>query len=81
MIISNMMASAPEYNKYAKEVLVPQMDPKILKQLQDIEKNNDFANPKYSELLFKYYYTEHILRMPIGSMARIHQQMFQTHQS
>jgi hypothetical protein len=40
------------------------MDPKILKQLQDIE-NNNFDNPKYSELLFKYYYTEHVLRMPL----------------
>jgi proline iminopeptidase len=65
LIISNMMASAAEYNAYAKDVLAPQMDPKILKQLQDIEKNNDFDNPKYSELLFKHYYTEHILRMPL----------------
>lgn len=64
LIISNMMASAPEYNKYAQEVLGPKMDPKILKQVLDIEKNNDFSNPKYSELLFKYYYTEHILRKP-----------------
>ncbi len=65
LIISNMMASAPEYNKYAQDVLGPKMDPTILKQIQDIEKNNDFKNPKYSELLFKYYYTEHILRKPI----------------
>ncbi len=65
LIISNMMASIPEYNAYAKDVLAPQMDPKILKQLQDIEKNNDFDNPKYSELLFKYYYTQHILRKPL----------------
>ncbi|MFV5695899.1 proline iminopeptidase-family hydrolase [Flavobacterium sp. LB3P122] len=65
LIISNMMASAKEYNAYAKDVLAPQMDPKILKQLQDIEKNNDFDNPKYSELLFKYYYTEHVLRKPL----------------
>lgn len=65
LIISNMMASIPEYNKYAQEVLAPQMDPKILKQLQDIEIKEDFDNPKYSELLFKYYYTEHILRKPL----------------
>jgi proline iminopeptidase len=65
LIISNMMASIPEYNKYAQEVLGPKMDPTILKQIQDIEKNNDFSNPKYTELLFKYYYTEHILRKPI----------------
>jgi proline iminopeptidase len=65
LIIANMMASAPAYNKYAQEVLGPQMDPKILKQIQDMEKNNDFANPKYSELLFKYYYTQHLLRKPL----------------
>ena len=65
LIISNMMASIPEYNKYAQTVLGPQMDPKILKQIQEIEKNNDFSNPKYNELLMKYYYTEHILRKPL----------------
>ena len=65
LIISNMMASIPEYNAYAQEVLAPQMNPKILKELQEMEKNNDFDNPKYSELLFKYYYTEHILRKPL----------------
>jgi len=65
LIIANMMASAPAYNKYAQEVLGPQMDPKILKQIQDMEKNNDFANPKYEELLFKYYYTQHLLRKPL----------------
>jgi proline iminopeptidase len=41
LIISNMMAGA-EYNAYAKDVLAPQMDPKILKQLQDIEIIMDF---------------------------------------
>lgn len=65
LIISNMMASAPEYNKYAQDILGPKMDPKILKQILDMEKNNDFSNPKYEELLFKYYYTEHILRKPL----------------
>ncbi|MGZ9675608.1 proline iminopeptidase-family hydrolase [Flavobacterium sp. GNP001] len=65
LIISNMMASAAEYNAYAKNVLAPQLEPSILKQLQDLEKNNDFDNPKYSELLFQHYYTKHILRMPL----------------
>ncbi|WP_016990627.1 proline iminopeptidase-family hydrolase [Flavobacterium sp. ACAM 123] len=65
LIISNMMASIPEYNTYAQEVLAPQMDSTILKELQEMEKNDDFDNPKYIELLFKYYYTEHILRKPL----------------
>ena len=65
LIVSNMMASAPAYTKYANEVLGPQMDPNILKEIMDMEANNDFDNPRYSELLMGHYYTEHILRMPI----------------
>lgn len=66
LIISNMMASAPAYNKYAEEVLGPQLDPKVFSQIKEFEKNKDYSNPKYMELLMKYYYTEHILRMPVN---------------
>ena len=65
LIISNMMSSAPEYNKYAKEVLGPLMDPLILKELMDMETRNDFSNPRYMELLMQHYYTEHLLRKPV----------------
>lgn len=34
LIISNMMASAPAYTKYANEVLGPQMKPEILKEIR-----------------------------------------------
>lgn len=64
LIISNMMASIPEYNKYAQEVLGPKMDRKVYDEIMTLEKNNDFANPRYTELLFEHYYTEHILRKP-----------------
>ncbi len=64
LIISNMMSSIPEYNKYAQEVLGPKMDKKIYAEIMALEKNNDFANPRYTELLFEHYYTEHILRKP-----------------
>lgn len=66
LIISNMMASAPAYNKYAEEVLGPKLPPVVFNQIKTFEKNKDYSNPKYTELLFKYYYTEHILRMPIN---------------
>jgi proline iminopeptidase len=65
LIISNMMASAPEYNQYAQEVLGPQMDPEVLEELQGLEANNDFSNPRYMDLLMHHYYTEHLLRMPV----------------
>ena len=64
LIISNMMASIPEYNKYAQEVLGPKMPAKVYNEIMNLEKNKDFANPRYTELLFEYYYTEHILRKP-----------------
>lgn len=65
LIISNMMASIPEYEKYAAEVLGPQLPPEVYKKIKDMEANNDFENPKYSELVTEYYYTEHFLRMPL----------------
>ncbi len=65
LIISNMMASIPEYNRYAEEVLGPQLPPEVLKEVQAIEAAEDFSNPRYMELLMEYYYTEHALRMPL----------------
>ncbi len=64
LVISNMMSSIPEYNLYAQNVLGPQMDPAIYKEIKDMEEAEDFENPKYGNLLFQYYYTEHVLRMP-----------------
>jgi proline iminopeptidase len=65
LIISNMMASAPDYGKYADEVLAKQMDPKVLDTIRAIEAAKDFSNPKYMELLYPNFYMEHILRMPL----------------
>lgn len=65
LIISNMMASAPDYNKYAEEVLGPKLPKEVFEQIKTFEKNKDYKNPKYADLLFKYYYTEHILRKPL----------------
>jgi len=66
LIISNMMSSIPEYNTYAQEVLGPQLDPIVYEEIKLLEANNDFANPRYSELLFEHYYTQHVLRMPVA---------------
>ncbi len=64
LIISNMMSSVPEYNAYAQEVLGPQMDPEVYREIKALEAAEDFENPRYGELLFAHYYTEHVLRMP-----------------
>ena len=64
LIISNMMSSIPEYNAYAQEVLGPQLEPEIYKEIKALEAAKDFDNPRYGDLLFEHYYTQHVLRMP-----------------
>jgi proline iminopeptidase len=66
LIISNMMASAPEYKKYAEDVLAKQMDPAVLDTLRSIEARGDFDNPKYMALLMPNFYAKHICRFPVG---------------
>ncbi|MBP6432118.1 MAG: proline iminopeptidase-family hydrolase [Ferruginibacter sp.] len=63
LVISNMMASCPKYGQYANEVLAKQMPPKVLDTIEQIEAKNDFANPKYMELLMPYFYNEHLCRL------------------
>jgi proline iminopeptidase len=64
LIISNMMMSAPAYGKYADEILGPKLDPKVLKEIKELEAKGDFDNPRYMELLLSNYYAEHIVRSP-----------------
>ena len=66
LIVSNMMSSVPEYNKYAQEVLGPQLPPEVLKEIKAIEAEKDYHNPRYAELLMNNYYIKHILRMPLN---------------
>ena len=63
MIVANMMASCPDYGKYAEEVLAKQMDPTALKEIKDIEAKGDFANPRYMELLMPNFYAVHLCRL------------------
>ena len=63
MVVANMVASGPEYGKYAREVLAPQMDPKVLAEIRDIEARGDYKNPRYEELLIPNFYSKHICRL------------------
>jgi len=65
LIISNMVASIPEYITYANEVLGPQMDPAVLAEIRELEAKEDYANPRYDELVVTNYYPKHVLRMPL----------------
>jgi proline iminopeptidase len=63
LVVSNMVASAPDYGKYAEEVLAKQMDPKVLAEVRAIEAKKDFNNPRYMELLIPNFYQKHICRL------------------
>jgi proline iminopeptidase len=64
LVISNMMASIPAYNKYAQEALEPKMDQAVLKRILDMEKTGKTEDPAYMELLVPHWYEQHILRRP-----------------
>jgi len=64
LIISNMMASGPQYNEYAEKVLMPTMDQGALAEIQGYEEAGDYENPRYMDLLIEHHYIYHILRMP-----------------
>src|ERR1700761_1974568 len=53
LIISNMVASIPAYNRYAHNVLMPAMDQKVLAEVLRLEQQNKFDDPEYETLLMK----------------------------
>ena len=64
LVISNMMASIPAYNAYAKRVLEPRMDQAALKQILAMEAAGKTDDPAYMGLLIPNWYEQHILRRP-----------------
>jgi proline iminopeptidase len=60
LLVANMVANAPEYGKYAEEVLAKQMKPEVLKEIRALEAKKDFDNPRYMELLIPNFYHEHL---------------------
>jgi proline iminopeptidase len=64
LVISNMMSSCPDYDKYAENVLSKQFDPVVLDSVMAMEKRGDFNNTNYMGLLVPNFYEKHILRLP-----------------
>jgi proline iminopeptidase len=62
LIVANMMASCPEYDKYS-EVLASQMDPNVVSEIKGLEAKGDFTNPRYNELLLPHFYQKHFCRL------------------
>lgn len=66
LIISNMTSSTKAYNDYVNNVLAPQMNPEALIEIREMEKNNDFTNPRYMELLLTEFYSKYVYRKPVN---------------
>ena len=66
LVISNMMASIPAYNRYAETVLKPRMNQAALKEILALEKAGKTGDPRYMELLLPHFYEQHILRRPFA---------------
>jgi proline iminopeptidase len=64
LVISNMVASIPAYNRYAANVLMPAMDQKALAEVKQLEAKGRYEDPRYEALLMQHFYVDHILRMP-----------------
>jgi proline iminopeptidase len=64
LVISNMMASVPDYNAYAEHVLMPRMDQAALAEIKSLEASGRTEDPRYLELLTEQHYVHHVLRLP-----------------
>jgi proline iminopeptidase len=66
LVISNMMSSAPLYNAYAHDVLMPAMDQGVLAEIQRFEADGNTDDPRYEQLLLEHHYVLHVCRMPLA---------------
>jgi proline iminopeptidase len=64
LVISNMMASIPAYNEYARTVLMPQLRPEDLATIQRLEAEHKTGDPRYMGILVPQFYEKHFLRRP-----------------
>jgi proline iminopeptidase len=66
LIISNMMASIPAYNEYARNTLMPAMDQTVLAEVKALEAAGKYTDPRYMELLIPHHYEQHVMRAPFA---------------
>jgi proline iminopeptidase len=66
LVISNMMASARQYNDYARDVLMPAMDQAALADIKRYEADGTTSDPRYEQLLMEEHYQWHVCRLPLS---------------
>ncbi|HEX7844412.1 MAG TPA: proline iminopeptidase-family hydrolase [Chitinophagaceae bacterium] len=62
LVVCNMMASIPDYEKY-NAVLRSKMRKSLVDSLQDYEARGLYKDPVYQQLVFSEYYTKHLCRL------------------
>jgi proline iminopeptidase len=86
LVISNMMMSIPDYNRYASDVLAKGMDPGVVAEIKDLEKKGQYESPRYMELLLPHFYAKHICRLAewpdavVRSFGKLNKQIYVTMQ-
>lgn len=63
LVVSNMTADFAKYGAYNAK-LRAQMRKSLVDSLESFERENDYTNPVYQQLVFNEYYCKHILRKP-----------------
>lgn len=76
LIVSNMVSDVPAYNRYAREVLEPQMPAEVLAEIERLEASGGYDDPRFEALLMQHHYTEHVLRMPLDEWPEPIQRTF-----
>lgn len=79
LVISNMMASVPAYNEYARSVIMPAMDSAVLSEIQQLEATGRTEEPRYFQLLLPHHYEQHFLRMPAAQWPEPVERAFSKH--
>jgi proline iminopeptidase len=86
LVISNMMMSIPDYNRYAEEVLAKQMPPAVVREIKELEAKGQTETPRYMELLLPNFYAKHVCRLPdwpdavIRSFGKLNRDVYVTMQ-
>ena len=65
LIISNMMADCIDYQRYADDVLGPQMESGVLARIKELEAEGAYESEEYEALLMPHHYEKHVLRRPM----------------
>jgi proline iminopeptidase len=64
LVVSNMMASIPAYNRYADEVIMPTIDPAALAEIKRLEAAGATDDPSYEALLMAHHFVHRLCRLP-----------------